>query len=87
MHNEMGRLGSWVPKLELLLVDWEPQWIDHQVLRHTADFVALPLKSLDNIQLYPYSFDNQPDILIRPSDSINVVGFPFGLTGGGGLAI
>jgi hypothetical protein len=87
LHNRNGRLGEWVPKTEILLDNWEPMWIEHPTLGPHADFVALPLTKLDDVQLYPYSLENQPKILVRPSDAINVVGFPFGLTAGGALAI
>lgn len=87
IHNRQGYLGQWVSKLEPLLEDWEPLWIEHPTLGSSADFVALPLTQTEGIELYPYNLENQPEILVRPSDPINVIGFPFGLTGGGALAI
>jgi hypothetical protein len=88
-QNRHGCLGEWLLRMEPLFdIDENKLWIEHPTLGATADFVALPLTDLDEVQLYPYSLDlREPDIAVRPSDNISVVGFPFGLSGGGGLAI
>ena len=63
-------------------------WIEHPALATTADFVALPLTNLSDIQLYPYDLNIEANpIVVRPSDTISVIGFPFGLAGGGALGI
>ena len=89
LHNQKAKLGHWLPITESLLrVNGSPLWHEHPRLKDKADFVALPLTKLKDIELFSYSMsDTGPDILVAPSDSVSVVGFPFGLTGGGGLAI
>lgn len=86
-HNQLGKVGSFVLRTEMLHdQDGTPLWIEHPSLGATADFVALPLKSLemkaftDNVQLYPWSLDTpDPQIQYRVTDTVSVVGFPFGL--------
>lgn len=88
VHNKAGQLGHWVSRNESLLNNGNPLWIEHPTLGATVDFVALPLTQLNDVQLYPYSLGvGDPEISISPSDNISVVGFPFGLKGGGALAI
>ncbi len=89
MHNKAGNLGQWVERNEPLYDDDDnPLWIEHPTLGATVDFVALPLTQLDDVDLHPYSLGvGDPQILVAPSDTVSVVGFPFGLSGGGALAI
>ncbi len=88
IHNRLGNLGEWVPRLELLLANGSPRWREHPTLTSKADFVALPLTQLDDVQLYPYDPSNPgPDIFCGPADGVSVVGFPFGMTGGGACGI
>lgn len=89
IHNRKGRLGQWLPKLEPLLGAGEsPLWIEHPRWKEKADFVALPLTSVDEVDLYPYELlDIGPEIHLGPSEVCSVVGFPFGLQAGGSLAV
>ena len=88
VHNRIGNLGNWISVSEPLLNDFNPIWIEHPNLGARADFVALPLTNLDNVQLYPYDLTPaEKEIVIRPSDTVSVIGFPFGLSGGGSLGI
>lgn len=88
VHNRANHLGQWVPRTEALLNNGQPLWVEHPTLGATADFVALPLTQIDDVQFCPYSLGvGDPQIKVLPSDSVSVVGFPFGRTGGGGLAI
>lgn len=86
-HNIKGQLGSWQEKVEPLYYDPDNEkqrWIEHPVLGSKADFVALPLTQLDNVELYPYDLANPGvDIMIGPAEVISVIGFPFGITAGG----
>lgn len=54
IHNRAGKLGEWLLKTESLLTNGKPRWIEHPVLGDKADFVALPLTDLADVQLYPY---------------------------------
>jgi hypothetical protein len=89
MHNRVNALGQWVPRTEPLYGNnGQPSWIEHPGLGARADFVALPLTQLNDVQLYPYTLGvGDPAILIAPAEVVSVVGFPFGLTAGGCLAV
>lgn len=84
IHNKRGAFGSWIPKVESLA--GQP-WIEHPTLGAKADFVALPFIDLSDVELYPYELPLQLDFRVGPAHNISVVGFPFGLQGGGSLAI
>ncbi len=88
IHNKKDALGTWIPKIESLLHNDEPRWIEHPALGPRADFVALPLTQLDDIDLYPYEPANPgPDISVGPADPVSVIGFPFGITAGGACGV
>lgn len=89
IHNSNGQLGSWVGVVEPILdTNDNPLWIEHPAHGRNADFVALPLTNTKNIQIYPYDLNNTgPDIFVGPSDTVSVVGFPFGIQVGGSLAV
>ena len=88
LQNRANRLGQWVPKTEALLDGAEPRWVEHPQLGSDADFVALPLAELDDVELYPHSLgEGDPMIMVSPADTVSVVGFPFGIRTGGSLAI
>lgn len=89
IHNVKDRLGQWCEKVEHLYAEDQPRWKEHPTLTHQADVVALPLADIAGVQIISYdpSLAN-PDIAVAPADVISVIGFPFGMTGGGGaLAI
>ncbi len=83
VHNRASYLGEWTFRIEPLLRDYEPLWYEHPVLGPSADFVALPLTKLEDVALYPYNLTGDPLIRCGPADVVSVVGFPFGLVGGG----
>lgn len=89
VHNVKGKLGNWFCVVEPILdSDDNPLWVEHPVHGKSFDFVALPLKNLNNIELFPYDLNNTgPDIFVGPADSLSVVGFPFGIQAGGSLAV
>ena len=90
-HNVKGQLGSWQSKIEPLYFDPENEkkrWFEHPVLGGTADFVALPLTQLDDVELYPYDLAKPgEDMLIGPAEAVSVIGFPFGITAGGNFPV
>jgi hypothetical protein len=78
-HNKTGSLGKTiVTKEPLYNLDDNPLWVEHPHLNEKADFVAVPLTQLNQVNLIFYELQGQPDIKIRVSDVISVVGFPFG---------
>jgi hypothetical protein len=63
-------------------------WTEHPSLGAKADVVALPLTQLADVQIYPYDLNaSGPELAIGPAESVSVVGFPFGITAGGALAV
>ncbi|MEZ5572800.1 MAG: hypothetical protein R3E64_12330 [Halioglobus sp.] len=61
-----------------------PRWVEHPVLGAKADFVALELTDLNDVELYPYDPSNTgPKIMVGVADTVSVIGFPFGVTAGG----
>jgi hypothetical protein len=88
VHNRKGCPGQWILKKEPLYVGEAPRWREHPTLGGLADFVALPLSDLANVELYPYDPANPgPEMFVGPADTVSVVGFPFGITAGGAFAI
>lgn len=83
-HNRKGACGQWIERSEPLFLNDIPRWIEHPTLGAKADFVALPLTQLTDVELYPYDpTDPGEDILIGPAEPVSVIGFPFGITAGG----
>lgn len=88
IHNRKGQLGQWVPRVEALYVNGAPRWREHPALGAKADFVALPLTDLTDVELYPYDLANPgPAIFVGPADVLSVIGFPFGITAGGAFGV
>jgi hypothetical protein len=88
VHNRSGHLGQWIERVEPLYSNNEPLWIEHPQLGARGDFVALKLTQTDDVITYPYNIsDNNPDIFVGPSDSVSVIGFPFGITAGGACGV
>ena len=87
LHNQAGKLGSWVWRTEALYTDQKPNWIEHPELGDKADFIALPLTQIEGIDFHPYDTNGGLDIALMPADTISVVGFPFGLQAGGSFAV
>lgn len=57
-------------------------------LQAVTDFIALPLVQLADVAVHPYNMDSlRSEIFLAPSDVVSVVGFPFGLCGGGLFAL
>jgi len=89
IHNLRGRLGQWKEVAEPLRDrDGRPLWREHPDFGHRVDVVALPLSQLEEVELYPHDpWAREPDIAAGVAEGVFIVGFPFGLTGGGALAI
>ena len=87
-HNRQGQPGISIEKVEPLFVDGIPRWFEHPNLGAAADFIALPLEQLADVAVHPYNMDSLgPEMFLAPSDVVSVVGFPFGLRGGGSFAV
>lgn len=80
-HNHKNRFGYHIPKFEQLKDEDEKiKWREHPIWGSKFDCIALPLKEVEEIDFYPYT-PSKPghDIKISPSDSISIIGFPFGI--------
>jgi Trypsin-like peptidase domain len=88
-HNRVNRLGTWFWVEERLYDDHErKRWLEHPTLAGAADLVALPLEHLENVQFYPLDIElRNTDIVVKPGDSVSIVGFPLGLAQAVGLPI
>jgi hypothetical protein len=88
-QNRAGRLGEWVGRTEPLYGGASPRWIEHPRLGAEADFVALPLTDLSDVEVYPHQLAGGmgEQMLIGPADVVSVIGFPFGIQAGGSLAV
>ena len=88
IHNRKGIPGQWVPRVESLFSNGAPRWIEHPALKAKADFVALPLTQLDDVELFPYDPANPgTNLAVGPADPVSVIGFPFGVTAGGAFGV
>lgn len=88
LHNQKENLCDWIWRTELLYDVDQPRWKEHPTLGARADFVALPLTSLEDVEIYPYDPSNPgPSIMAGPAEALSVVGFPFGMNAGGSLAV
>src|SRR3990167_8845050 len=88
VHNRKNSLGQWVLRVQKLFNEDVPRWIEHPTLGPKADFVALPLTQLDDVDLFPYDPANPgKNLALGPADSVSVIGFPFGVTAGGAFGV
>ena len=63
-------------------------WLHHPVHGRRVDVVALPLQNVAGVELHPYDVTGAgPTLRNMPADGVSIVGFPFGITGGGSFAI
>lgn len=88
-QNSFNGRGHWHQETHPLYDDdGAAKWREHPVLGAQADVVALPLAINPLTKTYPYDVGAPSvDILVTPGDTVSVIGFPFGLTGGGRFAI
>jgi Trypsin-like peptidase domain len=89
LHNTAGRLGDWFWVEESLYDENKhKRWLEHPTLGASADLIALPLKNTAGVEFYPLDLSlRNSDMQLAPGDPVNVVGFPFGESQGGGLPI
>jgi S1-C subfamily serine protease len=81
-------LGNWIQKdVALINDDGDEVWFEHE--RHEqVDVVAIPLTITDDITIYPIDLALADfDLMIYPSESVSIIGFPKGLTYAGILPI
>lgn len=84
-HHTAGTLGNWERRFEQLYDSKDrPRWLIHPVLGGAVDVVALALTDTSGVDLHEHRFDDQEPVLaLVASSDVFIVGFPFGVTGGG----
>jgi hypothetical protein len=89
MHLKAGADRDWIGRDEQLRDDsGSVRWREHPRLGSKCDVIALPLTQLEGVHLIPIPLaPTSLNLLWGPADTISVVGFPFGVTGGGYLGI
>jgi hypothetical protein len=88
-HNAQV-LGNWTRIAENLYdSNNNKQWIECSVADKILDLVALPLKNTPKeVKLYPFHLNQyNENIIILPGFALSIIGFPFGLSSDGELAI
>ena len=90
-HGQIGAAGiiSWVLITEQLVdVNNAPRWLEHLHFGRRVDAVALPLEVTTGINLMPYNLAENPPILAADvPDSVNIIGFPYGIAAAGRIAV
>ncbi len=89
LHNQAGPLGQWVIKTEPLYdAAGAPRWKEHPQHARAVDAVALELTDLSGVDTYAYDpWASGPGVLLAVAGPLSIVGFPFGISGGGGLGV
>lgn len=90
-HKPPLDLGEWhCVKLPLFKEDGSPWWIEHPRFGASADVVALNLSWGSDVNKLPYYLKTDLDrtkLVVRPAETISVIGFPFGLSSTGRFPI
>jgi hypothetical protein len=90
-HKTPLDLGEWACiKLPLYKDNGEPWWIEHPRFGASADLVALNLRWGSDVHKMPYYLKTNKDrvhLVVRPAETISVIGFPFGLSSTGRFPI
>ncbi len=88
-HPKPDRI-EWEPRDEMVL-ETDPEralWLQHPVHGRKVDVVAVPLKNTGGVALQPYDLSGSaPKLMFAPSEAVSVIGFPFGISGGGAFGI
>ncbi|WP_435263420.1 S1 family peptidase [Tenacibaculum sp. nBUS_03] len=83
-----NKIGTWAPKtITLKNEDGTPRWIEHQNGRQ-IDVVAIPFQKTDDIFIRELDLNTANlEIVLYPSKSVSIIGYPNGLTSGGKFSI
>lgn len=90
-HKNAEQPGSWIKvKLPLYRDDGTQYWFEHPTLGEIVDAVALNLTWGSDVWKMPYylkpGLDRQ-GLLVSPSETVSVIGYPFGLSAAGKFPI
>jgi trypsin-like peptidase len=89
LQNVRDQLGSWLPQSPPLRDgQGHPTWHEHPALGGQIDAVALEVGNVAGIDIYPHDlWAAGQQLAFGPSIPLSIIGFPFGLTGGGAFAV
>lgn len=88
IFHHSRKVDEWIPKVQFLYSkNEEPLWIEHPIYQKRADFVALKIGEMEelknsDIKLNVFDVSKSLNISLYPSETISVIGFPFGKTAG-----
>jgi len=90
--HKKGFLGQWNgASMPLVSEHGKPLWNEglHHKSGHMVDVVALPLPATgDEVDFFDMELElKDVDVVVTPSESVSIVGFPFGRSSDGKLAI
>jgi len=88
-HHVAGQLGNWMAVTEdLYTPSGTPRWLEHPGHHHNVDVVALPLENTSGWDAHSYNPWNQgPKVDQGVTLPLFIIGFPFGIAGGGFLGV
>ncbi|MBP1858124.1 hypothetical protein J2Z75_001620 [Rhizobium herbae] len=83
------KFGTWTnTTIRLLDDDEQPLWHEHPTLGKAADIVAIACPFPQDAHVVAYSLSPpEREMLLRPSETLSIVGFPFGMKGAAQSAI
>ncbi|WP_392872747.1 trypsin-like peptidase domain-containing protein [Streptomyces sp. LN499] len=89
VQTSVDSVTQWRDLIEPLFDDESnPLWLEHPRFGRRVDVIALPLTQTSGIQLVPYSDELMTETMrAGVSDWVNILGFPFGIAGGGSFAV
>ena len=83
VHLSAGDGYELVDRVELLIEDGSPRWLEHPDHGQRVDVVALPLTSLAGVRASPYDPWRPPYVRFGVGDEVTIVDFPFGISSAG----
>jgi hypothetical protein len=88
MHHVAGKPGEWMQATEPLYERGVPKWFEHPAYGPAVDVVVLPLTVTDGFDFHGYDlWATDPQLAVGVARPLFIIGFPFGITGGGGLGV
>ena len=87
-HHSKGKLGSWVEKIEPLHnANGEPRWFEH-VKGNNVDVIVLPLEDDAAFDIHALDLNlADTDMVPEPAMPVSIIGYPWGLSVGGGWPV
>lgn len=89
--NQNRFIPDWEARVEPLYADGTTAgarlWKEHPRLGSRVDFVLLPLTRAQGVASVPCAMNEGVALSVQPAETVNIVGFPFGITAGGRFAV